>query len=396
MPSDDSSPGHARSLNGPPSATPGSADPDPDVDTAKAVEHALDLYLKQRLGEAEALDPQFADDVASRVRTFALRGGKRLRAQFAWWGWRAGRGEAAGTGAQSALRLGAALELIQTCALIHDDVMDGSSLRRGAPALHVEFAEEHERSGMRGNHAAHGRASAILAGDLALAWADDLISDIDCSPPVGKRIHTLWRSMRAEMVAGQYLDMYAQADSSASPDRALRIALLKTSLYTVERPLELGAVLAGADQTTISPLCSAGRSAGVAFQLRDDLLGVFGDPAATGKPAGEDVRSGKLTYLTAVATRSLTDATRDASDRRLLNQALGNAALSQADLDGLCELLERTGARGMTEAEIDRLLCRSEEELLRADLPSVVHSRLSSLMGISVKPDLALASPVIG
>ncbi|MFG3042255.1 polyprenyl synthetase family protein [Streptomyces sp. NPDC048330] len=395
MPSDDSTPVHARSPDGPARPTLGSAALDPDVDTAKAVERALDLYLEQRLREAEALDPRFADDVASRVRTFALRGGKRLRAQFVWWGWRAGGGDAAGTGWQSALRLGAALELIQTCALIHDDVMDGSSLRRGAPSLHVDFAEDHERSGLRGDHAAHGRASAILAGDLALAWADDLISDVDCSPSVRKRIHTLWRSMRAEMVAGQYLDMYAQADSSSSPDQALRIALLKTSLYTVERPLELGAVLAGADEATISPLCSAGRSAGVAFQLRDDLLGVFGDPSATGKPAGEDIRSGKLTYLTAVA-RSLTEATGDASAQRLLNQALGNAAMSQADLDGLCELLERTGARGMTEAEIDRLLRRSEEELLRADLPSAVQNRLSALMSIPTKPVRTLATPGTG
>ncbi len=216
---------------------PTSAGPDPDTNTARAVECALDLYLKQRMSEAEQLDPQFARDVAERVQSLALRGGKRLRAQFAWWGWRAGGGDATGTGVQSTLRLGAALELIQTCALIHDDVMDGSSVRRGAPSLHVDFATDHLRSGLCGDHVAYGQASAILAGDLALAWADDLVAEIEAGAPTRQRILGLWRSMRAEMVAGQYLDMYAQADASSSEERALRIALLKTSLYTVERPL---------------------------------------------------------------------------------------------------------------------------------------------------------------
>ncbi|WP_262388052.1 polyprenyl synthetase family protein [Streptomyces parvus] len=361
---------------------PTSAGPDPDTNTARAVECALDRYLEQRLSEAEELDPQFARDVAERVQSFALRGGKRLRAQFAWWGWRAGGGDATGTGVQSTLRLGAALELIQTCALIHDDVMDGSSVRRGAPSLHVDFATDHLRSGLRGDHVAYGQASAILAGDLALAWADDLVAEIEAGAPTRQRILGLWRSMRAEMVAGQYLDMHAQADASSSEERALRIALLKTSLYTVERPLALGAALAGADGRTISALRSAGRSAGIAFQLRDDLLGVFGDPSATGKPSGEDIRSGKLTYLTATA-RSLSARSGDTASQQALSEAIGNPDLSEADLHRLRDILKRTGAQDMTEAEIDRLLAHSEEELVRLSLPSPVRRRLSDLMGVS-------------
>ncbi|WP_282689753.1 MULTISPECIES: polyprenyl synthetase family protein [unclassified Streptomyces] len=361
---------------------PTSAGPDPDTNTARAVECALDLYLKQRMSEAEQLDPQFARDVAERVQSLALRGGKRLRAQFAWWGWRAGGGDATGTGVQSTLRLGAALELIQTCALIHDDVMDGSSVRRGAPSLHVDFATDHLRSGLCGDHVAYGQASAILAGDLALAWADDLVAEIEAGAPTRQRILGLWRSMRAEMVAGQYLDMYAQADASSSEERALRIALLKTSLYTVERPLALGAALAGADGRTISALRSAGRSAGIAFQLRDDLLGVFGDPSATGKPSGEDIRSGKLTYLTATA-RSLSARSGDTASQQALSEAIGNPDLSEADLHRLRDILKRTGAQDMTEAEIDRLLAHSEEELVRLSLPSPVRRRLSDLMGVS-------------
>ncbi|MGW7094703.1 polyprenyl synthetase family protein [Streptomyces sp. NPDC054874] len=321
------------------------------------------------------------------MRSFALRGGKRLRGRFVWWGWRAGGGAKAGPGVQSALRLGAALELIQTCALIHDDVIDGSSLRRSAPALHVAFAEDHTRSGLRGDRADYGRSAASLAGDLALAWADDLVATLQIDAAARARIHDLWCSMRDEMVAGQYLDMRAQADGSSSPERALHIARLKAALYTVERPLALGAALAGADEPLASALCSAGRCAGVAFQLRDDLLGVFGDPAVTGKPSGEDIRSGKLTYLTARA-RVLSEAAGDTGSQRTMRQALGDPDLSDAGLDELRGVLEDTGARRATEAEIDSLVSRSQEQLLQASLPQPVHDPLSALLGAAARTSL--------
>ncbi|MFF3531471.1 polyprenyl synthetase family protein [Streptomyces rubiginosohelvolus] len=342
------------------------------------------MYIEQRLADAEGIDPLFARDVAERVRSFALRGGKRLRGRFVWWGWRAGGGAKAGPGVRSALRLGAALELIQTCALIHDDVIDGSSLRRGAPALHVAFAEDHTRSGLCGDRADYGRSAAILAGDLALAWADDLVAKLKIDVAARARVHDLWCSMRDEMVAGQYLDMRAQTDDSLSPERALQIAHLKTALYTVVRPLALGAALAGADEPLASALCSAGRCAGVAFQLRDDLLGVFGDPSLTGKPSGEDIRSGKLTYLTAVA-RTLSENAGDTGSQRMMRQALGNPDLSDAGLEDLRRLLEDTGARRATEAEIERLVSRSQEQLLQASLPQPVHDSLSALLGTAAR-----------
>ncbi|MFE3390001.1 polyprenyl synthetase family protein [Streptomyces anulatus] len=352
----------------------------------------LDVYTGQRVRDARAVDPLFSREVAERVRLFALRGGKRMRARFAWWGWRAGGGSPIGKGAESALRLGAALELIQTCALIHDDVMDGSSLRRGSPALHVEFADDHVRSGMRGDHKAHGRAAAILAGDLALAWADDLVADILTGSANRAHVQRLWRAMRGEMVAGQYLDMRAQADGSSTTDRALRIASLKTALYTVERPLALGAALAGADGRTTSALSSAGRSAGIAFQLYDDLLSVFGDSSVTGKPSGEDIRAGKLTYLTAVA-RTLSQEAGDASARHVLNRSLGDPSLSVAGLDELRRTLEHTGARRATEREIDRLVSDSQEHLSRAALSASVHGRLSALIGSVVGLPMAYRAP---
>ncbi len=384
--------GHATEAEGHPDRPSADFGPDPDSDTARAVEHVLDVYTGQRVRDARTVDPLFAREVAERVRLFALRGGKRMRARFAWWGWRAGGGSPTGKDAESALRLGAALELIQTCALIHDDVMDGSSLRRGSPALHVEFADNHVRSGMRGDHNAHGRAAAILAGDLALAWADDLVADILTGSANREDVQRLWRAMRGEMVAGQYLDMRAQADGSSTTDRALRIACLKTALYTVERPLALGAALAGADGRTTSALCSAGRSAGIAFQLYDDLLSVFGDSSVTGKPSGEDIRAGKLTYLTAVA-RTLSEEAGDAAARHVLNRSLGDSSLSGAGLDELRRTLEHTGARRATEVEIDRLVSDSQEHLLRAALSAPVHGRLSALIGSVVGTPLAYLAP---
>ncbi|TXS50115.1 polyprenyl synthetase family protein [Streptomyces sp. t39] len=346
------------------------------------MEQVLDAYLRERVAEAESVDPLFAREVAGRVQSLVLRGGKRLRARFAWWGWRAGGGSEQGRGARAALRLGSALELIQACALIHDDVMDDSSLRRGAPTLHVDFADVHAAAGMRGDHGGYGRAAAILAGDLALSWADDLAAETGAECATQQPLLAVWRRMRQEMVAGQYLDMRAQA-SSSTPGQALRIAFLKTALYTVERPLALGAALAGMDARDAAALCAAGRCAGVAFQLRDDLLGVFGDPALTGKPSGEDIRSGKPTYLTAVA-RARLERSGDTSSLRLLHRAVGDPGLGEADLRRVRDVLEGSGARSATEAEIDRLVRRSREHLMRVPLSAPVDRHLFDLLGTAV------------
>ncbi len=249
----------------------------------RAVRRFLGEVLDERMSQAYDLDAVFARDVAGRVSAFARRGGKRLRTAFAWCGWRAG----GGTGDPGPLlRTGVALELVQTCALVHDDVMDGSHLRRGAPSMHVDLARMHRAEGMTGGAEAFGHSAAVLAGDLALAWADDLMTETALAAPNGPRLYQEWRAMREEMVAGQYRDLQAQAAGASGVEEALTIATLKSALYTVERPLALGASLAGADETVTAALRAVSRCAGLAFQLRDDLLGAFGDPALTGKPVG--------------------------------------------------------------------------------------------------------------
>ncbi|MFG2833091.1 polyprenyl synthetase family protein [Streptomyces sp. NPDC048434] len=330
----------------------------PGLPVADAVEAVLRRHLDKRLTEARQTDAVFAEEVAGRVRDIALRGGKRLRAQFLWWGWRVCGGPA--DGAEKALRLAAALELIQTCAVVHDDVMDGSPVRRGARAAHEDFAQQHAAAGMRGSPASFGTAGAVLAGDLALAWADDLLTATALASGQGARLHQEWCAMRSEMVAGQYLDMRAAATGSTALDQAMRIACLKSALYTIERPLSLGAALAGASDRTTGVLRSAGRCAGIAFQLRDDILGVFGDPLRTGKPADDDLQAGKLTYLRAVALR-LADESGDAAAATALRTP--GPTLTGTQVQDARAALENSGARRIVEARISRLVHLSERRL---------------------------------
>ncbi|MEU3933639.1 polyprenyl synthetase family protein [Streptomyces sp. NPDC029044] len=312
----------------------------------RAMEAVLERVLEDRLRQARDTDAVFSRETAERVAAFVRRGGKRLRTAFVWCGWRAAGGSG-DTGAVS--RTGAALELLQACALIHDDVMDGSPLRRGAPALHVDFAREHPAGRTGRSTDAFGTSAAVLAGDLALAWADDLLTETALASPHGSRLHEEWRAMRTEMVAGQYRDLRAQASGSSGAEEALTIAVLKSARYTVARPLALGAALAGADARTVGALRAAGRCAGLAFQLRDDLLGAFGNPALTGKPADEDLRSRKLTPLLAAAVR-LAEATGDRDAAAVL--APGAQARPGHTVDRMREAMERTGAREEVEARI--------------------------------------------
>ncbi|MGQ4340818.1 polyprenyl synthetase family protein [[Kitasatospora] papulosa] len=338
---------------GPEPGTGGHRVPDTVGGTAAAVDAVLVEHLRTRLGEARRTDDVFADEVASRVAAFVLQGGKRLRTAFLRCGWLA----AGGSGDPGTpLRVGAALELLQACALVHDDVMDESPVRRGAPAVHAQFARLHREGRMRGSATSYSATAAVLAGDLALVWADDLLTETALSSPYGGHLHREWQAMRGEMVAGQYLDMRAQATGSSDETQARNIATLKSALYTVERPLALGACLAGAGAPVMDALRSAGRCAGLAFQLHDDLLGAFGDPAVTGKPADEDLRTRKLTGLLAAALR-LAGESGDTDALAVLGHQGPEPGGGTADR--MRAALERTGARAAVEEEIARLSASS-------------------------------------
>ena len=349
------------------------------------VEDILASYLTARRAELPELARTFAQAV-DHLSDFALRGGKRLRPTFAWWGWRAAGGDADGPKARAVLRTVSALELIQTCALVHDDIMDASELRRGRPTVHVRFTEAHRAGNWLGEPERFGTAAAILLGDLALAWADDMFESAPLEPGMRDAARGPWQAMRAEMFAGQYLDVLAQAEGDESEERALGVARLKTAAYTVERPLHLGVALAGADQATVDAVRTFGTDIGVAFQLRDDVLGIYGDTEVTGKPAGDDLREGKRTLLVALG---LAYAERDGrhADAELLRGALGDPDLRPETIERVRELMVEVGAVAELERRIERLTTSALDALGTAGLAEPGVTRLADLAVAATRRD---------
>lgn len=283
---------------------------------------------------------------------FVTDGGKRIRPEFLWCGWTAAGGSENAAATDAVLQVGAALELIQACALVHDDVIDRSDSRRGRPSTHRAVAKVHADAGLAGEAEHYGMSAAVLLGDLALAWADDLLTAGAQSLAAVDRALPVWRAMRTEVLSGQLLDLVATAAVSSDPAAqaadAMRINRFKTAAYTVERPLQLGATLAGAGPETITALRSFGADVGIAFQLRDDLLGVYGDPAVTGKPAGDDLVEGKRTLLLATARAAL--------DGELLAELDAGIGAADADPGRLAEIISGTDAPEVLERRIGQLL----------------------------------------
>jgi geranylgeranyl diphosphate synthase type I len=324
-----------------------------DERLAATVEAELAGYLAGRTADTAAIDPVFAD-AGQALSSFVLGGGKRLRPTFAWWGWRGAGGDPAAAEAPAVVRAISALELIQACALIHDDLMDASATRRGRPTVHVEFARRHVEAGWRSTPARFGAAAAILLGDLALAWADDMMRASGLPADALGRAWAPWEAMRTEVLGGQFLDVFYQASGDPTARAALQIDRFKTAAYTVERPLHLGAAIAGAGPELVAAYRRFGADIGIAFQLRDDLLGVFGDPAVTGKPAGDDLREGKRTLLLAVALERAAEQGRTAATAAITT-ALGDPDLDDAGVAEVRGLLVELGADHAIERRITAL-----------------------------------------
>lgn len=349
----------------------------PDSDLVGHVERELADYLQQRRAEASAISPVFGEATDALTR-FVLQGGKRLRPTFAWWGWRGAGGEATGPTADAVLRAISALELVQASALVHDDLMDASATRRGKPTVHVEFAARHADAGWSGRPARFGAATAILLGDLALTWADDLFHSSGLPSAAVARALEPWRGMRTEVLGGQFLDVHTQATGDESVAAALRIDRYKTAAYTVERPLHLGAALAGADPDLVAAYRRFGADIGVAFQLRDDLLGVYGDPAVTGKPAGDDLREGKRTVLVALALQRATERGADAQRDEIVS-ALGDPELDEPRLGRVRGLLNELGAVQAVEQRIAALTGSALDALSVAQVAEPAAAALADL-----------------
>jgi geranylgeranyl diphosphate synthase, type I len=305
------------------------------------------------------------------LRSLVMAGGKRLRPVFCHWGFLATGGD---PGDQRIIDAGAAFELLQAFALIHDDVMDGSSVRRGAPAVHRHFADRHATATWAGESRRFGEGVAILAGDLALVYADLLL------PHASPDVLALWHELRIELNIGQYLDLAGTATGEVGQEGARRIAQLKSGRYTIERPLQLGALLGG-DPDLAAALGAYGGPLGEAFQLRDDVLGVFGLATRTGKPVGDDLREGKPTLLLAVARERV-----DASGAELLAE-VGDPELDEQQVADLQALLVATGALDVVENEIAALADRAIAALPTIELPEHAELALRELAVFVVARD---------
>jgi geranylgeranyl diphosphate synthase type I len=267
-----------------------------------------------------------------------------------------------------------ALELVQASALIHDDLMDRSDTRRGEPAVHRRFAMRHFEAGWRGDAAQFGDSAAVLLGDLCLVWSDELLHSCGVEPDALARARPVFDAMRTEVTAGQYLDVLTQVTGDTSLERASKVATYKSAKYTVERPLLMGAALAGAPAELAAAYSAYGLPLGEAFQLRDDVLGVFGDPEQTGKPAGDDLREGKRTYLVAAAHQAA-----GADERAELDARLGDAGLDGAGVARLRSIIADTGALQRTEERITELTATAVAALRAATVDADARAVLLDL-----------------
>lgn len=299
------------------------------------------------------------------LREFVLAGGKRLRPAFCFWAFVGAGGD---TEDLQVIDAGAALELLHTFAIVHDDIMDNSHRRRGLPTVHRHFEDVHAESGWRGETRRFGEGAAILIGDLAFVYADQLLRG---APQDALDVFT---ELRLEVNVGQFLDLVGTVRGDASYDLARKICAYKSGKYTVERPLHFGAALAGRLDELQGPLSAYGDPLGEAFQLRDDLLGTFGDAEVTGKPVGEDLREGKPTMLFARARDAATGA-----DAELLRDRFGTPDLSADEVVAMQGVFERTGARAATEAMVDSLVDQALTALAQTPISPAARDELDAL-----------------
>lgn len=377
-------------------ARPGARPPEPEVNrsvrrcvplrvTASAAT-TTDLRPVQRRVESRLVDflvgklsagtPNSADrSLAGPIADLVLAPGKRLRAVMCFWGWRG----AGGPDCPGIVTAAAALELLHGMALIHDDVIDHSLVRRGLPAVHEHFTAEHRAARWRGSATDFGRSAALLAGDLAAVWADALLRESRLPRPALLRAAPVYDAMREQAIHGQYAELIEQARGGTSAATAAGVAAAKTAASVTTGPLLFGAALAGAGEQLVRGYRGFAEPLGVAFQLRDDLLGAFGDPSLTGKPSGDDLRDGKPTLLLATARERGGEHVSARIDELL-------AARTPAAVREVRRILVATGARAAVERRVQDLGRQARAALVSAALPHEVRQPLGALVTAMTAP----------
>jgi geranylgeranyl diphosphate synthase type I len=339
------------------------------------LDRALSQWLDAKREEAIALGSPETLELIDGVGQLATQGGKRLRPALVYYTYRA----CGGAAAEEVLPLALSTELLHTYLLIHDDIMDHAEFRRGLPAAHVRFSDAHRAHGFHGDADDFGRSAAILLGDLAQSWAVELAARVSTGrASSGGELARCFSAMCQEVIGGQYLELMVAQRRAATEEELLRVLRLKSGRYTAERPIQLGALLAGAPPEVLAELSRYGAAVGEAFQLQDDLLGMFGDPDTVGKPVDADLKEGKFTFLIHHALAKATP-----EQRRALDAALGNPEATPEQTAAARRVLAETGAREAVAAMIGERL-RSAREALAAlsgvDLQPEGHLFLAGLI----------------
>ena len=357
----------AAAVTGHTGAVPGAATWDP-----AAFRAGIEDTLREFVDQQSSWLAELGEDAARLVEhaRVSVAGGKRFRAAFCWWGHHA---VAVPDDPAALLKACASLELLHASALVHDDVMDASDVRRGRPATHRAFEALHRERHWAASAEQYGAAAAILLGDLLLSWSDELLRTSGLPAPRVLDALGYFDLTRSEVVTGQFLDVSTQARGTSDVDVAMTVLRYKSAKYSIERPLHIGAALAGAGPDTMARLSRFGLPLGEAFQLRDDLLGVFGDPAVTGKPAGDDLSEGKRTVLIALALDAL-----GPSDRAHLDASLGKP-LTEAEVVDLRTLIDASGAHQQVEEVITALTDRALTALDAAGIRDEARGVLTDL-----------------
>ena len=355
------------------------------------VQANLDSFCQKQRTDFEAISTDLIPVVD--YTQSLLQGGKRFRALFCYWAWRSCLSDSSYHQSEQEIQdseqaiagIAASLEMFHAAALVHDDLLDQSDTRRGAPAIHKRFETLHKEKSWAGAPERFGVAGSVLVGDLMLGWSSEIFGNALLHSP-NREIESACRDefslMRVEVMAGQYLDVLEENAAATRPvsegvGRAEKVILYKTAKYSIEAPLRIGAAFAGADPAKLSQFTQFGIPLGIAFQLRDDILGVFGDPSVTGKPAGDDLREGKRTVLVALTLEALTE--RSPSMAESFEELLTSRELDTHQIAFMQKLIKDSGALEKTERMIVELGDRSLESLDAANLEESAKATLKAL-----------------